>query len=49
METPPGSSGSPVFDREGKMVAMIKGRYRGTHSTGFLIPLETVVKFLNEK
>ena len=49
METPLGSSGSPVFDREGKMVAMIKGRYRGTQSIGFLIPLETVLKFLNEK
>ena len=49
METPKGSSGSPVFDREGKMVAMIKGRYRGNPSIGFLIPLETVVKFLNEK
>lgn len=49
METPPGSSGSPVFGREGKMVAIIKGRYRGTQSIGFLIPLETVVEFLNEK
>jgi serine protease Do len=48
METPLGSSGSPVFNREGKMVAMIKGRYRGIPSIGFLIPLETVVKFLNE-
>ena len=49
MQTPLGSSGSPVFDREGKMVAMIKGRYRGTQSIGFLIPLETVLKFLNEQ
>jgi serine protease Do len=49
METPVGSSGSPVFDREGKMVAMIKGRYRGVPSIGFLIPLETVAAFLNEK
>ena len=48
MQTPLGSSGSPVFDREGKIVAMIKGRYRGTPSIGFLIPLETIVRFLNE-
>jgi serine protease Do len=48
MDTPKGSSGSPVFDREGKIVAVVKGRYRGSPSTGFMIPLETVVKFLTE-
>jgi serine protease Do len=49
MNVPRGSSGSPVFDSEGKIVAMIKGRYRGNPSIGFLIPLDTVVEFLNEK
>jgi len=48
METPKGSSGSPVFDRDGKIVAVVKGRYRENHSVGFVIPLETVVKFLTE-
>lgn len=49
METPKGSSGSPVFDRDGKIVAVVKGRYRGNQSVGFVIPLETVVKFLTEE
>jgi serine protease Do len=49
METLPGSSGSPVFDLEGNLVGVIKGRYRGTDSVGFLIPLETVIDFLQEK
>lgn len=44
----PGSSGSPVFDGNGALVAIIKGRYRGTGTTGFLIPLETIMDFLNE-
>lgn len=45
----PGSSGSPVFDSEGNFVAVAKGRYRGTDSVGFLIPMETVMDFLKEK
>lgn len=48
MEIHPGSSGSPVFDVQGNLVGMIKGRYRGTDSIGFLIPLETILAFLNE-
>jgi len=48
MEILPGSSGSPVFDAKGNVVAIVKGRYRGTDSVGFLIPLETVMKFLKE-
>ena len=49
METPKGSSGSPVFDRDGKIVAVVKGRYRGNQTIGFIIPLEAVVKFLTEE
>jgi serine protease Do len=45
MEIQPGSSGSPVFDSEGNLVAIVKGRYRGTDSVGFLIPIETIVEF----
>lgn len=41
-----GSSGSPVFDVQGTLVAMVKGRYRGTESIGFLIPLETIMDFV---
>lgn len=43
-----GSSGSPVFDINGNLVAIVKGRYRGTDSVGFLIPFETLLAFLEE-
>ena len=43
-----GSSGSPVFDINGNLVAVVKGRYRGTDSIGFLIPFETLLAFLEE-
>jgi serine protease Do len=46
MEIHPGSSGSPVFDTMGNLVGVIKGRYRGTNSIAFVIPLETVAEFL---
>ena len=41
-----GSSGSPVFDSHGRLAAMVKGRFRGTDSIGFLIPFETLLNFL---
>ncbi len=44
----PGSSGSPVFDAAGNLVAIIKGRYRGTDSLGLLIPFETLLAFAKE-
>jgi serine protease Do len=47
MEIHPGSSGSPVFDANGRLVGIVKGRYRGTTSIGFVIPLETITSFLN--
>ncbi len=46
MEILPGSSGGPVFDSEGRFVGIIKGRYRGTATLGFVIPVETVRAFL---
>ena len=46
MDIYPGSSGSPVFDARGQLVAMVKGRYRGTSTMGFLTPLETIIAFL---
>jgi serine protease Do len=49
MEIHPGSSGSPVFDARGKLVGIVKGRYRGSHSIGFLIPLETMIAFVKER
>ncbi|NNL75601.1 MAG: trypsin-like peptidase domain-containing protein [Desulfobacterales bacterium] len=48
IETNPGSSGSPVFDSQGKLIGIVKGRYRGTNSIGFLIPLETILSFVRE-
>ncbi len=49
MEIHPGSSGSPVFDIQGNLIAIVKGRYRGTESIGFLIPYETLMTFLQNK
>ena len=49
MKTLPGGSGSPVLDREGNLVAMVKGRYRGTDIVGFLTPLEIMRQFLRER
>lgn len=43
-----GSSGSPVFDHHGRLAAVVKGRYRGTDSVGFLIPFETLLNFLEK-
>ena len=43
-----GSSGSPVFDHQGRLTAIVKGRYRGTNSIGFLIPFETLLHFLEK-
>jgi serine protease Do len=48
MEIRPGSSGSPVFDADGRLLGMIKGRFRGTATVGFLIPLDTIMDFLRK-
>ncbi len=42
----PGTSGSPVFDSQARLVGVIKGRFRGTDSIGYIIPFETVLRFL---
>ena len=41
---------SPVslsLDENGSLVGVVKGRYRGSDAIGFLIPIETVIEFLN--
>jgi serine protease Do len=43
-----GDSGSPVFEKQGNLVGIVKCRYRGTDSIGFIIPLETIAEFLKE-
>lgn len=49
MEIHLGSSGSPVFDVQGNLVAVVKGRHREADSVGFLIPLGTVLEFIEDK
>jgi serine protease Do len=49
MKTPHGASGGPVFDAEGSLVGVVRGRYRGTESKGFLITAETIIDFLKDE
>lgn len=44
----PGSSGSPVFDLQGNLVAVVKGRYRGAEMVGFLISYGSLIQFLTD-
>ncbi len=46
MEILHGSSGSPVFDKNGRLVGVVKGRLRGTDNIGFVIPMDTVMAFI---
>ncbi len=46
MKILPGNSGSPVFDEQGRLVAVVKGRHRVENSVGFLIPMESVIAFI---
>lgn len=48
MKIDQGSSGSPVFDDQGRLAAIVKGHYRGTDAVGFLIPVETLMHFLEQ-
>lgn len=48
MEIQHGSSGSPVFNGNGDLVAIVKGRHRVSSGIGFLIPLEVIIDFLND-
>jgi serine protease Do len=41
-----GSSGSPVVDANGRLVGVVKGRFRGADSRGFLIPVDTARSFV---
>lgn len=49
MEVQHGSSGSPVFDGSGALVAIVKGRHRVSAEIGFLIPMESIIDFLSEQ
>lgn len=49
MKILPGSSGSPVFNAQGVLVGVVKGRHREVDSVGFLIPVETIIAFVNQK
>lgn len=44
----PGSSGSPVFDSQGRFAAILKDSYRGSDSIGFLIPHATIINFIKD-
>ena len=48
MKVYPGSSGSPVFNDKGTLVAVVKARHKGTDSLGFLLPYETIQAFIRE-
>lgn len=48
LEVQPGGSGSPVFDKDGSLVGVVKGRHREAGDLGFILPLEVIVDFLQE-
>jgi len=48
MEVEPGSSGSPVFNSKGNLVAVVKGRLKGDNLSGLLIPMETLISFVKD-
>lgn len=48
MKILPGSSGSPVFDSQGTLIGMIRGRYREDNAIGFLIPADRIKHFIDE-
>ncbi|MBT8339412.1 MAG: trypsin-like peptidase domain-containing protein [Desulfatitalea sp.] len=48
MPVAPGSSGAAVLDQQGRLAAVVKGRYRGTDNVGFFIPFETLLNFLQK-
>jgi len=47
MDAAPGASGAPVFDGEGRLVGLVKGRFRGGGKRGYLVPASTVAEFLS--
>ena len=48
IEVEPGSSGSPVFNSKGNLVAVVKGRLKGDNLSGLLIPMETLISFVKD-
>jgi serine protease Do len=46
MEVSHGDSGGAVLDSKGRLAGVVKGRYRGVWSRGFLIPTDTLREFL---
>lgn len=46
LPTPTGSSGSPLFDAEGRLVGVVRGRLKADETRGFAIPAQTVLGFL---
>ena len=37
-----------VFDKDGRLAGVVRGRFRGTESRGFLIPVGTIQEFLDQ-
>lgn len=46
LDVAPGDSGSPVFDSDGILAGVVKGKFRGGWSRGFVIPTNTLKEFL---
>lgn len=46
LPTPAGSSGSPIFDGEGRLAGVVRGRLKADETRGFVIPAQTVLRFL---
>ena len=41
-----GTSGSPVLDAGGRLAGVVKGRFKGEDSRGFLSPVDTINAFM---
>ncbi len=49
MEVLAGNSGSPVLDTMGRLVGMVKGRFRGSNAVGFLTPVRAIISFVTSE
>ena len=43
-----GNSGGPVFNSEGKLIGVVKGGHSDVNSMNFVIPIKTIIEFLQE-
>ena len=43
-----GNSGGPVFNSEGKLIGVVKGGHSDVNSMNFVIPIKTIIDFLQE-